>query len=53
MSDHDLTKQDEDLSLPEFEGEEQQDGHDFGNWPEILGLLFTIFVCWLIFTFRG
>ncbi|WP_460274321.1 hypothetical protein [Celeribacter sp. ULVN23_4] len=53
MSDPKLTKQDEDLSRPEFEAEETRDKHNFGNWPEIVGLAFTIFVCWLIFTFRG
>ncbi|KUP93391.1 hypothetical protein [Tritonibacter horizontis] len=53
MSDQDLTKQDEDLPAPEYQGEERRDGHSFGSWPEVLGLVFTIFVCWLIFNFRG
>jgi hypothetical protein len=53
MSDKDLTHQEEELSLSEFESEERQDGHDFGNWPEVAGLVFTIFVAWLIFFFRG
>lgn len=53
MSDQELIKQDEDISPSEFEGEEREDGHSFGNWPEVMGLLFTVFVCWLIFAFRG
>lgn len=48
-----LTRQDEDISAPEFEGEERQDGHRFGSWPEFGGALFTIIVIWLIFAFRG
>ncbi|WP_373027977.1 hypothetical protein [Sulfitobacter sp.] len=53
MSQDDLTKQDEDLPAAEFEGEERRDGHDFGNWPEIVGLAFTLLLIWLIFRFRG
>ncbi len=52
-SDDDLTRQDEDISAPEYAAEEQQDAHDFGNLPEVAGLLFTLFVCWLIFAFTG
>ncbi|NVK35166.1 MAG: hypothetical protein HWE23_11845 [Rhodobacteraceae bacterium] len=53
MSKNELTKQDEDLSSSEFEGEELKDNHQFGSWPEVVGLVFTLFVCWLIFNFRG
>ncbi|PRY91322.1 hypothetical protein [Donghicola tyrosinivorans] len=53
MSDQDLTKQDEDISAPEFTAEEAFDERKFGNWPEVVGLIFTAFVCWLIFNFRG
>ncbi|WP_269586008.1 hypothetical protein [Roseibium sp. Sym1] len=51
-SDQDLTRQDEDISSAEFETEERQD-YRFGNWPEIAGLAFTIFVVWLTFAFTG
>lgn len=53
MSENNLTKQDEDLPAAEFEGEERSDGHDFGNWPEVVGLVCTILVTWLMFQFRG
>tara|TARA_R110000824_G_scaffold374722_1_gene565309 strand:+ start:4463 stop:4624 length:162 start_codon:yes stop_codon:yes gene_type:complete len=53
MSDQELTRQDEDLSAPEFEGEERKDGYDFGSWPEVFGLVFTLIVSWLILTIRG
>ena len=49
----DLTRQDEDLSAAEFEAEERHDHPDFGWWPELVGLVLTAFVCWLIFAFRG
>lgn len=53
MPEPDLTQQDEDLSAPEFDSEEKRDGCDFGNWPELAGLVLTLFVIWLIFSFRG
>lgn len=53
MSHDDFTRQDEDLSVSEFEGEERRENYGFGNWPEVAGLLFTLFVCWLMFNFRG
>lgn len=53
MSDHDPTRQDEDISAPDFAREERKDGHDFGNWPEVGGLVFTLIVCLLIFMIRG
>ena len=52
-TDQDLTRQEEDISAPEFDAEERQDQHDFGNWPEAFGLVFTLFVFWLIFAFTG
>ena len=53
ISDAELTRQDEDMSAKEFAAEEVGDGHDFGNWPEMAGLLFTLFVSWLIFALTG
>ncbi|NVO24642.1 hypothetical protein HJ526_15780 [Donghicola sp. C2-DW-16] len=53
MSDQELTRQEEDVVAPEFDLEEIRDGHSFGNWPEVIGLIFTVFVCWLTFAFRG
>jgi len=51
-SDDDLTRQDEEISNLEFEAEEARD-YRFGNWPEIAGLAFTLFVIWLTFAFTG
>lgn len=45
MSKQDFTKQDADLSSSEFEREERKDGHNYGSWPEVVGLVFTIFLC--------
>ena len=53
MSDENLTRQDEDISAPEYAAEETRDHFDFGNWPEVAGLAFTIFVIWLTFAFTG
>ncbi len=53
ISDQDLTRQDEDISSADFTAEEAQDRHDFGNWPELAGFAFTIFVIWLTFAFTG
>ncbi|MEZ5798233.1 MAG: hypothetical protein R3D63_12555 [Paracoccaceae bacterium] len=53
MSNDHLTRQDEDISAPEFAAEEGTDHKDFGNWPEVAGLVFTIFVIWLTFAFTG
>ncbi|EAU46176.1 hypothetical protein [Salipiger bermudensis] len=53
MSDDHLTRQDEDLSAPELAAEDRQDGHDFGNWPELLGLALTALLIWLTFAFTG
>lgn len=53
MSDSKLTKQDEDISAPEFLEEETEGGIDHGNWPEAFGLLLTAFLLWLIFALIG
>lgn len=53
MSDEHLTRQDEELSAPELEAEDRLDGYDFGNWPEILGLVLTGLLIWLTFAFTG
>ncbi|UUP18158.1 hypothetical protein [Nitratireductor thuwali] len=53
MSDPKLTHQDEELSALEFGAEEKRDRHDFGNWPEVAGVVLTLFVTWLIFAFTG
>ncbi|MGF0540441.1 hypothetical protein ACQQ2Q_20795 [Agrobacterium sp. ES01] len=53
ISDQDLTRQDEDISSSEFGAEETKDMHDFGNWPEVAGLVFTLFAIWLTFAFTG
>lgn len=52
ISDSDLTRQDEDISPAEFAGEEARDKR-FGNWPEVAGLVFTLFVIWMTFAFTG
>lgn len=48
-----MNMNDEDISAKQFADEENSDHHDFGNWPELAGLAFTFFVCWLIFAFVG
>jgi hypothetical protein len=53
MSDDHLTRQDEDISAPGFAAEERRDRHDFGNWPELLGLILTAFLVWLTFALTG
>ncbi len=53
MSDDDLTKQDEEISAPEFEAEEAADHKDFGNWPEVFGVVLTALLIWLTFGFAG
>ncbi len=49
--DRDLTRQDEEISAAEFDIEERRDHHDFGNWPEVMGLALVALVTWLIFAF--
>jgi hypothetical protein len=53
MSDPKVTHQDEEISATEFGAEEKRDHHDFGNWPEVAGVVLTLFVTWLIFAFTG
>lgn len=53
MSDPHLTKQDEDISAPEFAAEERRDEHNFGSWPEVLGVVLTLLLLWLSFTTNG
>lgn len=53
ISDETLTRQDEDVTAAEFDAEEHADHHDFGNWPELVGLVFTLVVTWLMFAFTG
>lgn len=48
-----LTRQDEDLSAPEYATEERIHRYDFGNWPEIFGLALTGLLVWLTFAFTG
>jgi len=50
---NDLTRQDEEISARGFEAEEKRDRHDFGNWPEAVGVVATGIVIWLIFAFTG
>ncbi|MCB1353596.1 MAG: hypothetical protein KDK03_12755 [Rhodobacteraceae bacterium] len=52
-TDEDLARQEDDLPAAAFAAEEKRDHHDFGNWPEVAGLAFTLFVTWLIFAFTG
>ncbi|WP_445682280.1 hypothetical protein [Radicibacter daui] len=49
----DLTRQDEDMSAVGFGEDETLDRHDFGNWPEVAGVIFTALVLWLMFAFTG
>ncbi|MBB4121800.1 hypothetical protein [Martelella radicis] len=52
ITDEELTRQDEDIPPADFAREEAR--HDrFGNWPEVAGLVFTLFVIWLTFAFTG
>lgn len=53
MTDQELTRQEDDLSATEFAAEEKSDNHDFGNWPEVFGVVMTIVVFWLMFAFTG
>jgi hypothetical protein len=53
MNNPDLSRQDEDMSAAGFGEDETRDGHDFGNWPEVAGLIFTALLLWLMFAFTG
>lgn len=52
-TDKEPTRREEDIADMDFDAEELRDENKFGNWPEIIGLIFTLFVVWLIFAFRG
>ena len=52
-SDEENIRQDEDISAAEFSAAEARDPHDFGNWPELAGLAFTVFMVWIFFAFTG
>jgi hypothetical protein len=45
MTDSKLTKQDEDISAPEFIAEEAGDGVELGNRPEVLACCLRSFFC--------
>lgn len=53
MSDDHLTKQDEDISAPEFDAEENLERYAFGNWPELFGLILTAVLIWLTIALTG
>lgn len=52
METDDLTQHQEDIAAGEFDREEVQEPN-FGNWPELIGLLFTAALVWMSFAFRG
>jgi hypothetical protein len=53
MTDHKLTRQDEDIFAEELSEELWVDDPDFGNWPELFGVILTLFFIWLTFVFTG
>ncbi|MBN8189448.1 hypothetical protein JF540_22445 [Salipiger thiooxidans] len=53
MTDPHLTRQDEEISAPDYTAAERREAYDFGNWPEILGLALTLLLVWLTFAFTG
>lgn len=53
MTDSKFTRQDEDIAAPEFESEEGEDHHDFGNWPELFGVIMTAVLIYLTFALNG
>lgn len=53
-SDKELTRQETDIiNIGENENDGSYDDNRFGNWPELLGVIFTALVTWMIFEFRG
>ena len=52
MNEDDLTRQDEYVAATEFDREEASEP-DFGNWPELLGVVLTVLLIWMSFAFRG
>ena len=51
--DKDLTRQDEEIDAAHFAAEEIKDKHDFGNWPDLVGLAVAAAVIWYSFAFTG
>ena len=52
MQTDDLTQHEEDIAAEEFDHEEVREPQ-FGNWPELVGLLLTAALVWMSFAFRG
>jgi hypothetical protein len=48
----DLMKGDEDISPWEFAADEAREP-DFGNWPELVGVVGTAVLIWFTFAFTG
>lgn len=48
----DLMKGDEDIAPAEFSADEAAE-RDFGNWPEIIGVIATTLLIWFTFTYTG
>ena len=48
----DLMKGDEDIAPAEFSADEAAE-RDFGNWPEIIGVIATALLIWFSFTYTG
>lgn len=53
MTDSKQTLQDKESSEPEFLSEEAKKYGKHGNWPEVFGVLLTLFLCWLTFELTG
>jgi hypothetical protein len=54
MTDDDrLTRQDEEISAPEYASEERRDDYAYGNRPELFGLALTVGLVWLTFALTG
>lgn len=53
MDEDDLTRQDEDISVEEYIADEREEPYDFGNWPELFGVLLTALLVWLTVAFTG
>lgn len=50
MSDKELIRQEVNVDAT---NEARDDDNRFGNWPELVGVIFTALVAWMIFEFRG
>lgn len=53
MRSQNLIRKDKNMTAGEFAAEERRNRHNFGNRPEWLGLVFTVFVFWLILDVTG